>query len=69
MFKIKCHELTNKNCDFEVGGETREEVKAKFYAHGEVSPLHKEEYSSATDEEIESFSKKIDDYLAGESKI
>lgn len=64
MFKIKCSELTGEQCDFEVEAETKEAIKEKFYAHGAESPLHQAKYNSATNEEAEAFSKKIDEYLA-----
>ena len=63
MFKISCKELTNKECDFVSEGETAEEAKANFYKHGAESPLHKEAYENATDEEKANFSKKVDEYL------
>lgn len=65
MFTIKCSELTNTECDFVAEGETKEEAKKNFYAHGAESPLHKEKYHAATKEEKTSFGIKIDEYLAG----
>lgn len=60
MYKIICKELIGEQCDFEAVGETKEEAKNNFYKHGEDSPLHKEAYENATDEEVVDFAKKLD---------
>jgi hypothetical protein len=64
MPDINCKDLTGEDCDFVAHGETAEEAKSNFYQHGAESPLHKEKYNSATPEEAEAFSKKLDEYLA-----
>ena len=63
MYKINCKELTGETCDFSVEGESKKEVADKFYAHGAESPLHKEKYYSATEEDKTGFAKKLDEYL------
>lgn len=68
MFKIKCRELVEEECDFEASGETKEDVKRSFFAHGAESPMHREKYNNETDEEKEELSKKIDEYLAGQEE-
>lgn len=63
-FTIVCKKLTDENCDFVARGETREETKSNFYAHGAGSPLHRERYRSATEKDKAEFAKKLDEYLA-----
>lgn len=55
--------MVGEDCDFTVEGETKEEVKNKFFAHGTESELHREKYMAASDEEKAAFNKKIDEYL------
>ena len=52
MYTIQCSELTGIKCDFVAKGETIEETKNTFYAHGAGSSLHKEAYESATEEAV-----------------
>lgn len=66
MYTIKCGELTGEECDFVVEGATKEETKDRFYAHGAESPIHKEKYYSASDEDKAGFEKEVDKHLAGQ---
>jgi hypothetical protein len=68
MYKITCKELTDTNCDFVAEGNTPEEAKSNFYAHGAKSPTHKAQYESATDESKAEFGKKVDEHLAKQNQ-
>lgn len=68
MHTIQCSLLTDTSCDFVAEGETKEEVKEKFYQHGAETPLHQEKYLSATDDEKAAFGKKVDEYLTAQGE-
>jgi len=63
MYKLNCGELTQTSCDFVAEGETKEDVKNKFYAHGAEAEIHKEKYKTASEEEKVVFGKMVDEKL------
>jgi len=63
MYKLNCGELTNTTCDFIAEGETKDETKNKFYAHGAEAPIHKEKYETASEEEKSALGKVVDGIL------
>ena len=68
MYKLNCGELTNTSCEFVAEGETKEETKNKFYAHGAEAPIHKEKYETASAEEKDAFSKMVDEKLNSQTQ-
>jgi predicted small metal-binding protein len=61
-YNVKCSDLADKECDFVLEGENKEEVMNAYYAHG-MDPKHAEKYTSASDEEKAEFGKKFNEYL------